>query len=39
MRLGIFAKTFSGSNPLTVLGAVKAAGYDAAQFNMACAAS
>jgi len=37
MRLGIFAKTFSGSNPLTVLGAVKAAGYDAAQFNMACA--
>ncbi|WEK49086.1 MAG: sugar phosphate isomerase/epimerase [Candidatus Kaistia colombiensis] len=37
MRLGIFAKTFSGNDPLTVLAAVKAAGYDAAQFNMACA--
>lgn len=37
MRLGIFAKTFSGNVPLTVLGAVKAAGYQAAQFNMACA--
>lgn len=37
MRLGIFAKTFPGSVPLTVLTAVRAAGYDAAQFNMACA--
>jgi sugar phosphate isomerase/epimerase len=37
MRLGIFAKTFSGSVPLTVLSAVKAAGYDVTQFNMACA--
>lgn len=37
MPLGIFAKTFSGSIPLIVLGAVKAAGYEAAQFNMACA--
>lgn len=37
MRLGIFAKTFPGNNPLTVLAAVKAAGYEAAQFNMACA--
>jgi sugar phosphate isomerase/epimerase len=37
MRLGIFAKTFSGNVPLTVLGAVKAAGYDVTQFNMACA--
>jgi sugar phosphate isomerase/epimerase len=37
MRLGIFAKTFPGSVPLTVLQAVKAAGYDVAQFNMACA--
>lgn len=37
MRLGIFAKTFSGSVPLTVLQAVKAAGYGATQFNMACA--
>ncbi|BCP53414.1 epimerase [Kaistia sp. 32K] len=37
MRLGIFAKTFSGSVPLTVLTAVRDAGYPAAQFNMACA--
>lgn len=37
MRLGIFAKTFSGSVPLTVLQAVKDAGYDVTQFNMACA--
>ncbi|WP_018181728.1 sugar phosphate isomerase/epimerase family protein [Kaistia granuli] len=37
MRLGIFAKTFSGSTPLTVLAACKAAGYRCAQFNMACA--
>lgn len=37
MRLGIFAKTFSGNDPLTVLAAVQGAGYAAAQFNMACA--
>jgi sugar phosphate isomerase/epimerase len=37
MRLGIFAKTFVGSTPLTVLAACKAAGYRCAQFNMACA--
>ncbi|WP_029073764.1 sugar phosphate isomerase/epimerase family protein [Kaistia adipata] len=37
MQLGIFAKTFPGSVPLTVLSAVKAAGYGVAQFNMACA--
>jgi sugar phosphate isomerase/epimerase len=37
MRLGIFAKTFSGNDPLTVLAAVRAAGYPTAQFNMACA--
>lgn len=36
MRLGIFAKTFSGSDPATVLAAVKAAGFDAAQYNFAC---
>lgn len=36
MRLGIFAKTFPGSEPATVLGAVKAAGFDAAQYNFAC---
>lgn len=36
-RLGIFAKTFSGSDPTDVLQAVKAAGYGCAQFNLACA--
>jgi sugar phosphate isomerase/epimerase len=36
MRLGIFAKTFPGSDPKTVLEAVKGAGFDAAQYNFAC---
>lgn len=36
MQLGIFAKTFPGSEPRTVLAAVKAAGYTATQYNMAC---
>ncbi len=36
MRLGIFAKTFTGSDPLTVLQQAKAAGYAAVQYNMAC---
>lgn len=36
MRLGIFAKTFPGSDPASVLSAVKAAGFSAAQYNMAC---
>lgn len=36
MRLGIFAKTFPGSDPVTVLMAAKAAGYSAVQYNMAC---
>lgn len=36
MRLGIFAKTFPGSDPASVLAAVKAAGFSAAQYNMAC---
>jgi sugar phosphate isomerase/epimerase len=36
MRLGIFAKTFPGSDPLTVLRAAKAVGYDCVQYNMAC---
>jgi sugar phosphate isomerase/epimerase len=36
MRLGIFAKTFPGSDPETVLGAARAAGYAAVQYNMAC---
>jgi sugar phosphate isomerase/epimerase len=37
MRLGIFAKTFTGSDPAAVLAAVKRAGYETTQFNLACA--
>jgi len=37
MRLGIFAKTFSGTEPATVLAAVQQAGYETTQFNLACA--
>lgn len=33
---GVFAKTFAGSDPLTVLRACRAAGFSAAQYNMAC---
>jgi sugar phosphate isomerase/epimerase len=36
MRLGIFAKTFDGVEPGIVLAAVSAAGFSAAQYNMAC---
>ncbi len=36
MRIGIFAKTFPGSDPATVLAAVANAGFDVAQYNMAC---
>ncbi len=36
MRIGIFAKTFAGRDPLTVLQAARAAGYDAVQYNLAC---
>jgi sugar phosphate isomerase/epimerase len=36
MQLGIFAKTFAGSDPFSVLRAAKVAGYDAVQFNLAC---
>jgi sugar phosphate isomerase/epimerase len=36
MQIGIFAKTFPGSDPATVLGAVAAAGFPVAQYNMAC---
>jgi sugar phosphate isomerase/epimerase len=36
MQLGIFAKTFAGENPLSVLQAAKAAGYETVQFNFAC---
>ena len=36
MQLGIFAKTFPGKDPATLLGAVAGAGYAVAQYNMAC---
>jgi sugar phosphate isomerase/epimerase len=36
IEFGIFAKTFSGTEPATVLGAVRRAGYRTAQYNMAC---
>jgi sugar phosphate isomerase/epimerase len=36
MKLGIFAKTFPGSEPQTVLGAARRAGYAVVQYNMAC---
>ncbi len=35
MQLGIFAKTFPGTGAATLLDAVRAAGYDCTQFNMA----
>ncbi|MGO7356275.1 sugar phosphate isomerase/epimerase family protein [Rhizobium ruizarguesonis] len=36
MKLGIFAKTFEGTEPLTVFNSVAAAGFTCAQYNMAC---
>jgi sugar phosphate isomerase/epimerase len=36
MRLGIFARTFSGTDPASVLASVAAAGYSCTQYNMAC---
>ncbi len=36
MQVGIFAKTFPGTDAATVLNAVRAAGYGCTQFNMAC---
>lgn len=36
MRLGIFAKTFAGDDPGTVLAAAQAAGFACVQYNMAC---
>ncbi len=37
MQLGIFAKTFPGIDPASVLAAVHEAGYATTQFNLACA--
>lgn len=36
MKLGIFAKTFAGDNPVSVLRAAAKAGYASVQYNMAC---
>lgn len=36
MRLGIFAKTFAGNDPLSVLRAADKAGFECVQYNMAC---
>jgi sugar phosphate isomerase/epimerase len=36
MQIGIFAKTFSATGALPVLQAVRQAGYEVTQFNMAC---
>lgn len=36
MQAGIFAKTFPGRDPQTVLAAVQGAGFAAAQYNLAC---
>lgn len=36
MRLGIFAKTFAGTAPGTVIDQARAAGYSVVQYNMAC---
>lgn len=36
MRAGIFAKSYPGTDPLTVLAAAKTAGYATVQYNMAC---
>jgi sugar phosphate isomerase/epimerase len=36
MQIGIFAKTFSGTDPQSVLAAVREAGFTCAQYNMAC---
>ena len=36
MQIGIFAKTFPGSDPAKVLATAAAAGFDGVQYNMAC---
>ena len=36
MQIGIFAKTFPGRDPATVLAASHTAGFDGVQYNMAC---
>ena len=36
MHIGVFAKTFAGTDPNTVLAACRQAGFDCVQYNMAC---
>jgi len=36
VRLGIFAKTFAGDDPLAILRQARAAGFATVQYNMAC---
>ena len=36
MRVGVFAKTFEGDHPATVLAASRDAGFSTVQYNMAC---
>ncbi len=36
MQIGIFAKTFHGNDPTSVLTSAKLAGYDGVQYNLAC---
>lgn len=36
IRLGIFARTFEGTDPGAVLRAVAGSGFSCAQYNMAC---
>lgn len=36
MQLGVFAKTFTGTDPLTVLSASRTAGFATVQYNMSC---
>ncbi len=36
MRIGVFAKTFEGADPVTVLAQAKGASYDCVQYNLAC---
>ena len=36
MKLGVFAKSFAGDDPLTVLSASRAAGFEAVQYNLSC---
>lgn len=36
MQVGIFAKTFAGKDPMTVLQSAAAAGFDGVAYNMAC---